>query len=60
MWTILRRGEDQPELFGQPLSAHESCVLVATPFIPCGTVRAFGRVRPPVFRLVSTAYYALC
>ena len=26
--------EDQLELFGQPLFGHESCVLVATPFIP--------------------------
>ena len=31
---LFRRGENQLELFGQPLSAHESYVLVATPFIP--------------------------
>ncbi len=32
--VLVRRREDQPELFGQPLFGHESCVLVATPFIP--------------------------
>jgi hypothetical protein len=32
--VFFRRCEDQLELFGQPLSAHESYVLVATPFIP--------------------------
>ncbi len=45
---LVCRGEDQLELFGQPLSVHESCVLIATPFIPfSGTVRAFGAVSLP-------------
>src|SRR5262245_42751196 len=52
--SLFGRREDQLKLFGQPLSAHESYVLVATPFIPFGTVRAFGAVRLPVLRLVST------
>jgi hypothetical protein len=32
--ALFRRGEDQLKLLGQPLSVHESCVLVATLFIP--------------------------
>lgn len=44
---VLRREEDQPELFGQPLFGHESRVLSATPFIPLR-----GPFRPSVpFRL---------
>src|SRR4029450_9776146 len=32
--ALFHRGENQLELFGQPLFGHESSVLVATPFIP--------------------------
>src|SRR5216684_7007579 len=59
--VCVRRGEGQLKLFGQPLSVHESYVLVAALFIPLsGTVRAFSAVSLPVTRLVSVAYYAVC
>ena len=57
----VRRVEGQLKLFGQPLSVHESYVLIAPLFIPfAGTVRAFSAVSLPVTRLVSVAYYAVC
>jgi len=35
--------------------------LLATPLPPSrGAVQAFGEVRPPVLRLVSATYYAIC
>ena len=60
-YSCVRRGEGQLKLFGQPLSVHESYVLVAALFIPSsGTVQAFSAVSLPVIRLVSVAYYAVC